>query len=131
MWEDLTHDKLETLTLSFRSLAAIANLGSLRGLRTLRLDNNSISVIEGLDDLPNLTWLDLSFNDIEVRACGKRRAVRHRSGHGPGAPTVQARPAKVCTRSPRSRPRRNRRRSGASAGWVASRTSPSPTTASA
>ncbi|KAA0166122.1 hypothetical protein FNF27_07538 [Cafeteria roenbergensis] len=64
VWEDVTHDRLTSLTLSFRSLAAIANLETLSALTTLRLDNNSIAVIEGLSSLVNLTWLDLSFNSI-------------------------------------------------------------------
>lgn len=78
IWEELTHDKLTTLTLSYRSLAAIANLDSLVSLRTLRLDNNSIRAIEGLSALTQLTWLDLSFNEIEVRWCllhSRRRSL--------------------------------------------------------
>ena len=34
-------------------------------LKQLRLDNNIITRIQGLDDLVNLEWLDLSFNLIE------------------------------------------------------------------
>lgn len=44
----------------------------------LRLDNNGIVVMEGLDELVHLTWLDLSFNKIEriaVRSCTARAVV--------------------------------------------------------
>lgn len=36
-------------------------------LRVLNLPNNSIGYIEGLRDLPNLEWLNLSGNNIKVR----------------------------------------------------------------
>lgn len=35
-------------------------------LRVLNLPNNSIGYIEGLRDLPHLTWLNLSGNNIKV-----------------------------------------------------------------
>ena len=38
-------------------LVKIENLGSLLALRELRLDNNGISKIEGLEQLTCLTWL--------------------------------------------------------------------------
>ena len=54
------------LRLSFRGLIKIANLSGLRSLRKLQLDNNAITVIEGLECLGGtLEWLDLSFNAIE------------------------------------------------------------------
>lgn len=37
----------------------------LRSLTKLCLDNNNLTKIEHIDFLVNLTWLDLSFNDIE------------------------------------------------------------------
>lgn len=43
----------------------------LRSLTKLCLDNNNLTKIEHIDFLVNLTWLDLSFNDIE------RVEVRH------------------------------------------------------
>jgi protein phosphatase 1 regulatory subunit 7 len=67
VWDDVTHEKLKTLSLSFRNVAAIANLESLSTMETLRLDNNRISKITGLSSLKELRWLDLSFNQIEVR----------------------------------------------------------------
>lgn len=45
-------------------LIRIENLGLLKGLRKLCLDNNMIAKIEGLESLTGLTWLDLSFNKI-------------------------------------------------------------------
>jgi hypothetical protein len=56
----------EYLRLSFRSLLKIQNLDVLRSLKHLKLDNNGITVIEGLDCLAStLEQLDLSFNAIE------------------------------------------------------------------
>lgn len=55
-----------SLRLSYRGLVHIENLQTLRSLKTLRLDNNDITSISGLDCLAgSLEWLDLSFNAIE------------------------------------------------------------------
>ena len=55
----------EALRIGFRGLLRIQNLDCLRSLKRLHLDNNNITVIEGLDCLSGtLEWLDLSFNAI-------------------------------------------------------------------
>jgi len=58
-----------SLRLSFRNLLKIQSLDVLRSLTHLQLDNNNITVIEGLECLSGtLEWLDLSFNAIESMA---------------------------------------------------------------
>ena len=52
---DITH--FQSITLSFKNILKIDNLQLLKNLRTLRLDNNSINKIEGLDYCTNLQWL--------------------------------------------------------------------------
>ncbi|MEQ2182310.1 hypothetical protein GOODEAATRI_020950 [Goodea atripinnis] len=47
-------------------------VSQLRELRVLNLPNNSIGYIEGLRDVPHLTWLNLSGNNIK----GKGRSYR-------------------------------------------------------
>lgn len=59
-------DQVQTLLLSFRRIERIENLGSLRALTKLHLDNNRIQRIEHLGGLVHLQWLDLSYNTIEV-----------------------------------------------------------------
>lgn len=56
---DLTH-----LSLSYKNILEIDNLGGMENLTKLQLDNNIITKISGLEGLVNLTWLDLSFNLI-------------------------------------------------------------------
>lgn len=48
---------LFVLQFLFIGLLRIENLHLLKSLRKLQLDNNSISKIEGLDNLHNLEWL--------------------------------------------------------------------------
>ncbi|CAD7945054.1 unnamed protein product [Amoebophrya sp. A120] len=62
--DPLQFPKCESLRLSYRNIAEIANLNNFDSLKTLRLDNNIIDRIDNLDHLVNLTWLDLSFNNI-------------------------------------------------------------------
>ncbi|CAD7950959.1 unnamed protein product [Amoebophrya sp. A25] len=62
--EPINFPKVESLRLSYRNIAEIANLNNFDNLKTLRLDNNIIDRIDSLDHLVNLTWLDLSFNNI-------------------------------------------------------------------
>ena len=57
------HEAL-SLTLSFKGLLKIENMNLLPRLRRLRLDNNSLTRIEGLESVPALEWLDLSFNKV-------------------------------------------------------------------
>lgn len=52
--------------------AQLSGLGRLRR----QLDNNIIEKMENLDHLTNLTWLDLSFNNIAVIE-GVQIAVAH------------------------------------------------------
>ena len=53
-----------SLSLSFKHLLKIENLQLLTSLRRLRLDNNNITKIEGLEPCVHLEWLDLSFNKL-------------------------------------------------------------------
>lgn len=54
-----------SLSLSFKHLLKIENLQLLTSLKRLRLDNNSITRIEGLEPCVHLEWLDLSFNKLK------------------------------------------------------------------
>ena len=72
-WE-LTHlalsyfSKFYILNLIFSRILDILEIDNLLGmdrLAELRLDNNIITRITGLETLVNITWLDLSFNLIE------------------------------------------------------------------
>lgn len=45
-------------------------VSQLTQLRVLNLPNNSIGYIEGLRDLQNLEWLNLSGNNIKVKTKG-------------------------------------------------------------
>jgi len=54
-----------SLSLSFKHLLKIENLQLLTSLKRLRLDNNSITKIEGLEPCVHLEWLDLSFNKLK------------------------------------------------------------------
>jgi len=56
--------KARTLNCAFRNIHHINHLQGFASLRSLKLDNNQISKIEGLDHLVNLENLDLSFNTI-------------------------------------------------------------------
>lgn len=49
--------RVEALRLSYKNIAEISNLNNFDSLKTLRLDNNIIERIEGLDHLTQLTWL--------------------------------------------------------------------------
>ena len=53
---------LEHLALSYKNVWIIDNLKGMEKLQKLQLDNNIIQVIQNLDHLVNLKWLDLSFN---------------------------------------------------------------------
>lgn len=55
---------LNRLILSYRHIASISNISDYSMLKVLRLDNNGISTIHGLDTLVDLETLDLSFNRI-------------------------------------------------------------------
>lgn len=70
--------------LSRRGIPAIANLGALRQLRRLRLDNNALTEIGGgLDGLPVLEAVDLSFNRLtSLRGLGRLPALLELSVHG-------------------------------------------------
>lgn len=57
--------KLSHLSLSYKNIIEIDNLGGMEKLVRLQLDNNIICQIQHLDHLVNLEWLDLSFNLIE------------------------------------------------------------------
>jgi len=57
--------EVDTLLLSFRNVAVIANLDGFRKLTKLQLDNNHITKIDGVQHLTQLKWLDLSFNQIK------------------------------------------------------------------
>ena len=60
------------LIFSYKRIIKIQNLEGLVNLETLKLDNNLIENIEGLDFLPKLKILDLSFNKIgEVKNLDK------------------------------------------------------------
>ena len=69
--EDITNpaapdfEKVERLTLSYKSISRIDNLTGFTALTRLGLDNNVINQIENLEHLVNLKWLDLSFNNIK------------------------------------------------------------------
>lgn len=54
------------LDVSFNRVTKIKNLGSLVKLEKLFLCANKISVIEGLEELTNLTMLELGDNKIRV-----------------------------------------------------------------
>nr|XP_027232100.1 dynein regulatory complex subunit 3-like [Penaeus vannamei] len=53
------------LSLQFKGLGSLDFMWMFRVLTKLELSNNSITVIRGLEKLTRLTWLDLSFNQIE------------------------------------------------------------------
>lgn len=53
----VARDNRLLLLLRLTGIAKLENLGGLAALRELRLDNNRIERIEGLDHLQNLTWL--------------------------------------------------------------------------
>ena len=85
----IRYNEVACLSLSFRRLVQISNLQPFVNLQQLQLDNNDLKRIEGLDHLVcpehilsrlgtsaaahltkaamqvNLSWLDLSFNQIE------------------------------------------------------------------
>ena len=54
------------LTVLFVDILEIDNLHGMEKLEELRLDNNIITRMTGLDTLVNVRWLDLSFNLIET-----------------------------------------------------------------
>ncbi|MFX0098036.1 MAG: leucine-rich repeat domain-containing protein, partial [Candidatus Hodarchaeota archaeon] len=56
--------RLKSLNLSFNNIRRIPNLGFLKDLEVLKLQNNQISNIEGLNEVSSLTLLDLSNNKI-------------------------------------------------------------------
>ena len=58
-------EKDKTLDLSFRKLVRMENLCGHGSIITLRLNNNALSVVEGLEFLVHLKHLDLSFNLIK------------------------------------------------------------------
>jgi hypothetical protein len=64
--DDVDIWELEHLSLSYKNIIKIDNLGGIIKLTKLQLDNNIICKIQNLDELVNLQWLDLSFNQIEV-----------------------------------------------------------------
>eukprot|EP00792_Barthelona_sp_PAP020_P005395 TRINITY_DN2632_c0_g1_i1.p1 TRINITY_DN2632_c0_g1~~TRINITY_DN2632_c0_g1_i1.p1 ORF type:complete len:547 (-),score=167.50 TRINITY_DN2632_c0_g1_i1:320-1933(-) len=57
--------KCTDLDLSFKNVFKIQNLDPYIHLKKLKLDNNGIEKIEGLETLKSLEWLDLSFNKIK------------------------------------------------------------------
>lgn len=64
--EPIELGQIQELSLSFKNIVRIDNLVGLHSLTTLRLDNNIISRVENLAHLaPTLTFLDLSFNNID------------------------------------------------------------------
>ncbi len=56
---------VKELRLSRKNIIEISNLELFTSLTTLRLDNNIIQKVHGLDSLRNLTWLDVSFNNLK------------------------------------------------------------------
>jgi Leucine-rich repeat (LRR) protein len=65
-WVSLQLAKTDTLILSYSRVKTITGLSTLRMLVKLRLDNNEIEHISGLNDLVNLRELDLSMNRIKT-----------------------------------------------------------------
>jgi len=63
--EDMKTWELTHLELSYKNILEIDNLLGMDRLEELRLDNNIITKITGLETLVNIKWLDLSFNLIE------------------------------------------------------------------
>ncbi len=53
-----------SLCLSRKNLHEVMNLEYLSNLRILRMDNNYLDSLRGLENLPNLEWLDVSYNSI-------------------------------------------------------------------
>lgn len=81
--EPIELGQIEELALSFKNIVRVDNLVGLHSLTTLRLDNNIISRVENLAHLaPTLTYLDLSFNNIDsvdgARAHGGGQALTAR-----------------------------------------------------
>ncbi|KAK8734544.1 hypothetical protein OTU49_005872, partial [Cherax quadricarinatus] len=55
---------VKCLSLQFKSLGSLDFLWMLTNLRRLEASNNALTHTRGLERLINLTWLDLSFNQI-------------------------------------------------------------------
>lgn len=63
-WTPEAFPTVRTLSLSYKMLCFISNLGGFTALTRLNLSNNAIEKISGLDNLVNLESLDLSFNRL-------------------------------------------------------------------
>ncbi|KAI3384860.1 hypothetical protein SNEBB_010002 [Seison nebaliae] len=64
--DDIKFEEVKNLQLDFENILRIENLWQFKAVTRLKLDNNIIGKIAGLEDLIHLEWLDLSFNFIEV-----------------------------------------------------------------
>ena len=63
------------LSVASNRLVRMMGVCRLTALRVLNLPNNSIGYIEGLRDLPQLEWLNLSGNNIKVRGWDVRKII--------------------------------------------------------
>ena len=70
--EEESHDiaQVRTLILSYKNILEICNLEPFFKLETLKLDNNKIISMRGIESLNDLKTLDLSFNQISLIEIG-------------------------------------------------------------
>ena len=63
---EVDFEEIEILSLSFNNVSRISNLDGLKSLHTLKLDNNTIKVMENLEHLSNFEESNQRFSICET-----------------------------------------------------------------